>query len=247
MSSCAVCERPIDADQARRYSGFDYCPECFHSVTHYKIPLWVKTFAIGLALLVGVGLAIDSRFYRALTSIRAARASLNAGKLDDALAASDIAARLVPESGELGTLNEYYRGINLFTKGKLEEALPLLQDYARFEPDDKVAESIVLGIQLGKDFDAHDYASMRDKARKLWELDKSDPERSLQYASALACVYVSAGDATARDEALGLIAAVKAKGDYEGKARMDAYIERIEYRIDKKLIISTEEYDRRKR
>ena len=243
MSVCVRCnaELPNEGEVAL-VGGQAFCPSCYRFVTHYPLPLWVKAFAAALVLLVGAGLAYDSRFYGALFAMKRAASMLAAGKPDLALAQSDRAKALVPESADLSLLNEYFRGIDLFSKNDEAGALPLLRDYLSKSPDDPMVKGMVLGIQIGQDFDGHDYASMRDRSKELWELDTSNAIYTLQYASALACVYASSDDQAAKAEALQLIAQVQAGETDQNRAQVDEYVGRIQYRIAKRKIISSEEY-----
>jgi tetratricopeptide (TPR) repeat protein len=245
--TCAFCGGRIAPEESVNYGPNIFCGACYNRVTHYPIPGWVKLFALTILLVTVLGAAVNARYFTALVDTRKAQAAFVQGDVDLSIRLIDGANAKVRNNRDLLAMQSLYHGIKAYSLGQEPEALRMIGEYMRVYPEDVFIKNLMLYMQISQAFDSGNYRSMVQFSNDLLALFPDDPKVKLQYASSLACVYVSEGAQKAKKEAERLTAEVKAGlGGLEETARTDAeeYIERIEHRISEKKIISAEEYDK---
>jgi len=134
-----------------------------------------------------------------------------------------------------------------YDKKDYEGGIRDLQEAKRIYPElggyfDLAIESAEVGVA----FDAKDYDRFVMLEQQAMNRHPKDPSIVAGVASALACKYVTTGDESYKTQALAMLA--KAKTLAVTETEQEAYVEyaqRIHYRLDTKIIIDKDEYDRR--
>jgi hypothetical protein len=126
------------------------------------------------------------------------------------------------------------------------EAARLMHEAAQEYPEARGLAVQAEYADAGVAFDNKDYDGFLSISQDLW---KKFPGAgtAASVASALACKYAVTSDESLKQQAEEMLAKAKqmTAPDKESQAGFQEYFERIRYRIDKKDIISKQEYDRR--
>ena len=127
----------------------------------------------------------------------------------------------------------------VLSKKNYEEALKLLNQYKEYNRGDSYIDQLTATIEISNAFEAKDYAQMVELASELYSDYSEDPRVILQYASALSCEYAATDNIDDFNKSRELIGeALK----YELDDSNVDYLNRIEYRLNTKKIISADEY-----
>lgn len=127
-----------------------------------------------------------------------------------------------------------------------EEALRLMKEAQKTFPEWPDFQVNVAILKAGIAFDRKDYDGFLAASEEGYRLAPHQPSAAAQVASALACKYVATGDESYRQRAEQMLAKAQtlAHASVEDRTRIDEYAERIHYRMDAKVIIDKEQYDR---
>ncbi len=127
-----------------------------------------------------------------------------------------------------------------------ETALRLIREAQKTFPEWPDFQVNAAILKAGIAFDHKDYDGFLAASEEGYRLAPQQPAAAAQVASALACKYVTTGDETYRRRAEQMIAkaGMLAQASADDRARIDEYAQRIHYRMDAKVIIDKDEYDR---
>jgi len=128
-----------------------------------------------------------------------------------------------------------------------EGAARLLRQASNEYPQSENFAAAALNLEISVAFNHKDYDSFLRLSQALLDRYPSDPNVVGGVASALACKYAATGDPSYRKQAEEMLekARLLALGSPEQKAHFEEYAERINYRLQSRVIIDKPEYDRR--
>jgi len=130
--------------------------------------------------------------------------------------------------------------------GQGVEAARLMHQAASLYPEAATLAVAADYYDEGAAFERKDYDGYLTMAERHWKLNPI-AETAGHMASALACKYAVTGEAAYRQRSEEMLAKSQrlAQGDSEQEKQFQEYAERIRYRLDKRDIITRNEYDRR--
>ena len=241
-SVCRNCGRDNGATPLERLAGFPTCGQCIHFFRHRPFPIWVKTAAAGVLVLVAFSFYFNARFFLAYREMKLAFRS------EDFRRAADLfesASNRVPETEWLQDVAACHRGIQLVNDDKPAEALPYLRQsrsqsmvFAASQIDD-----LILGATADKCFDEADYDGFLKAAADLVKRHPTEPTPLARLASANACKYAETGEADFKREALQSLKRLKQAAG--GDPTFDGFEDRMLHRLDSGEIIGRQEYHQR--
>ena len=234
-----ACDTPFKGDREDEATGGCISDDSSEVNKKFNIPKWVVVFLFFLAGTVVFGFYYFKRFYVCIKDYKTATAFFKKNDFINAEKYITHASDLVPDNSDIEYYKYYISGFKLYSDNKYNDALPFFKKYQKYNKDDKVVNSIILYIEISNAFDQHDYKKMVDVSAELYKSNETDPFCILQYASALACIYTESDSATDFDKAEKLIREAQSYGQNK---EIIEYVERIEYRLKTRKIISTEEY-----
>ena len=128
-----------------------------------------------------------------------------------------------------------------------EEAARLMHEASNEYPQSQDLAAAVLALDGSVAFDHKDYDTFLRLSQAQLDNSPGDPVLTAGVASGLACKYAVTGDLAYRKQAEQFLEKARqlAQGSPESKARFDEYAERINYRLESRVIIDKPEYDRR--
>ena len=131
-------------------------------------------------------------------------------------------------------------------EGHGEEAARLMHQAAAMYPEAQGLTQAAEYYDEGAAFERKDYDTFLSIAEKQWD-EHASSETAGVLSSALACKYAVTGDAPFRRQSEDMLAKSQQliQGDSTQQQLFQEYAERIRYRLDKRDIISKQEYDRR--
>lgn len=147
----------------------------------------------------------------------------------------------------LGAFKKAQLAAKLAEADKNEEAARLMHEASNEYPQSPDLAISALALDGFVAFDHKDYDTFLRLAQAQLASRPDDPRLAGGVASALACKYAVTGDQTYRNQAEEILskARTQAQRSPEQKADFDEYVERINYRLDTRIIIDKKEYDRR--
>ena len=131
-------------------------------------------------------------------------------------------------------------------EGQEQEAARLMSEAASMYPESPDLARAAEVYDEGVAFEHKEYDRFLALAQKQWRENPSGETAALM-SSALACKYAVTGDAAYRAQSEEMLAKSQqlTQGDPAEVRRLQEYAERIRYRLDKREIMNTREYDRR--
>jgi tetratricopeptide (TPR) repeat protein len=131
--------------------------------------------------------------------------------------------------------------------GHEEEAARLMNEASRAYPQSRQLAVSALLFDGRVAYDRKDYDALLQVSRDALARLPDNPTLVAGVASALACKYAVTGNPEFRHEAERLLVQARtlSLSSPEEAARFDEYAERIPYRLDSRVIIDKDEYDRR--
>jgi hypothetical protein len=131
--------------------------------------------------------------------------------------------------------------------GHVEEAARLMNEASRAYPQSVQLAMNAIVLDSHAAYERKDYDAFLQLSRAALAKIPDSPTLVSGVASALACKYAVTGNVAFRVEAESLLAHAHtlAMSSPEEMARYDEYAERIRYRLDTRVIIDKDEYDRR--
>lgn len=211
-------------------------PEEINNVT---IPSWVIYFVVLLFAVSVFGFVFFHRYTKSVHNYKLALSVYQEGDIAAAEEYITKASDLVPENKDFLAFKYFISGINRYTQKNYEEALKLLNQYKEYNRGDSYIDQLTATIEISNAFEAKDYAQMVELASELYSDYSEDPRVILQYASALSCEYAATDNIDDFNKSRELIEeALK----YELDDSNVDYLNRIEYRLNTKKIISADEY-----
>jgi hypothetical protein len=238
---CGWCSTDYGQQSLPLVAGVPACDPCEQRMRNWPYPLWVKlSFAALLVLALG-SFAYNLRFFQAYVyTLRGGHAASFEEGRDLAIRA----AALVPESRELQDRADLYVAIDLMQQDKPTEALPLLKRLRLRMPNDAKLAELLAQAEMGTAFDAHDYDKFLELARGRAQQAPADIRSKAAVASALACKYAETGEERyERDARLNLAELNDMPG--ADSPELADFLDRIHFRLDKREIINTAEFQRR--
>lgn len=130
--------------------------------------------------------------------------------------------------------------------GQAAEAAKLMNQAAAQYPELTLFTILAERYDEGAAFESKDYDRFLSLTQKRWK-DHPDTQTNAALASALACKYATTGKASYRDQAEQLLheSEQMAQGDPKAQAEYQEYAERIRFRLETRVIIDRQEYNRR--
>lgn len=125
------------------------------------------------------------------------------------------------------------------------EALRLIQEARGVYPEWNVPTRAEESLVIADAFDKKDYETFVAKAEAIEARDK-DAYSAAQVASALACKYAVSGNEAFRSRSEEMLRVAQERTDQseEAQRHLQEYGERIRHRLDTRVIMDKEEYDR---
>lgn len=212
-------------------------------ISNYVLPKWIYVF-ISLVLGIGIiGYFHYSRFYLGIIGYKKSITCVSKGDFNEAERLIKQASELIPESKEINAFQEYISGLKFYMMADINNSLVHLKAYQEYDNKNNTVNSMVLMLEISIAFEKKDYVKMETHARSLNKLNENDPMSMLQLASSIACRYTTTGNNVQYNESKKLINdALKLNNAEE----FIEYAERILYRLEKREIITQEEYILRK-
>jgi tetratricopeptide (TPR) repeat protein len=243
---CAQCAKDCGDEELPRIANLPVCKECDHLFRHRPFPTWLKvSFAAFLSVAVAA-FVYNLRFFLAYVDIVHANHELKGGKVEQGVAHYAAAAERIPEIPELAVFPNLFRAEKLSSEDKYDEAMALIQKSRPHAPPDmrRMFDEAELHVQLGRAFDRKDYDAFLNIAQQMNNLapDKFNTLGAL--ASAYACKYAVTGDAQFRDQANQYLQRAKAGTGADAEVVKD-FEDRIQYRLQKREILSRKEFKER--
>jgi tetratricopeptide (TPR) repeat protein len=246
QARCAKCGSLLAGQETRELAGASFCAACHDSFYHYRLPLWVKVFGLLVLAAVVAGSLVNYPYFKAYAELKASSRAYNDGDLEKALALAESARGRARLDDSVGAYADYLRAFLSYDDSQRAEAREAVQEYLLYKPEDALAGYFYYSMALADAFDAGKYSEMREHALKILEYGPDNPIFLLSCASASACLYATEGGQEWLDEAESYIEKAEPLVSAEGRAEFEEYLERIRYRLDKRLVIDTDEYERRK-
>lgn len=239
---CSSCKRDFGNIELQKVGAYHMCTNCEIELKKRVFPLWVKAFFAAVIVIVIVGFAWNWRYYSAHKDVQQSISAIQNG--DYALAASLMkeAGEKAIEFPELIATGHYYKGIDLLIKDKSAAALAELNKCRSVIPAYEV-EPLILQARIGIAFDTKDYRKLLILSESNLAYDSLQPISLLMVASSHACVFASEGDEKNRQLAYNYIA--KAKAIDSTNPEVPDYVNRIQYRLYSRNIITNAEFDKK--
>ncbi len=242
--ACAMCGEAVPSEGGAVVLGKDVCASCHRKLLKPKIPAWVKAFGIAVLVATVAGWTVNARFFKAYADYKAS--FILYGKLE-LKAASERAERVrragVTIDADYATYADYLGAVANYDDANRAPAREAVGRYASRFPDDPFAKVMSLSIAIGDAFDAKDYALMHEKSVALLELFPGNPQFMLSRASGAAARYATGEGDVFREEAEEWLRKGLELRTPENATVLDEYTARIRYRIDKRVVIDTDEYE----
>jgi hypothetical protein len=150
----------------------------------------------------------------------------------------DRAAEAMKRADEASKLEE---------QKKDDEALKTMTEAAALYPEMPALSNAVEYYKGSVAFDRKDYNGFTEIAEAMWKKEPNSAGVVAMLASAVACQYAVSGNAAYRQRAEELLerAHVLAQSSPEEQKNYQEYAERIRYRLQSRVIIDKDEYDKR--
>jgi len=237
---CAFCENDFGSKELETMGGIPSCEPCTTKARSYPFPMWVKAFMLGIAAIVLFSTYWNFRFFEAYEHLNQSWVASDTGNFEAAYIHIETASEQVPENHELKTLASYFKGVYYLQNDKASKAYPLLLACEQDLPYDYDVSRMVRQARISMNFDDADYEGFLSGTQEQLELDKSIPLSWASVASALACIYATTDNDSFRLESLRHIMKAKELSSYSEE--IQEYTMRINYRLQSKEIITTEEF-----
>lgn len=239
---CANCGADNGATEYDRLAGLPVCGNCHRFYTNRPFPTWVKAFVLSIFLVGAAGISYNFNYIQAFIEMRRASGNLQKGDIESAAQEATEAARRLPHIQSLQNLSAFYRAMDHLMNERPGKAVIILDGLVRRNPAEKTYQKYLLHAQAGQAFNNRKYANFYRYNKSLLELTPDDAMTLLGVASGAACLYAATGKNHYRREATMLIRKGIELIKPEEKERAMQYIERIEYRLKTRKIITQKEY-----
>ena len=213
-------------------------------VNNVKVPSWVIFFVVLLFVISVFGFIFFNRYSASIHNYKRSIASFQENDLEAAEKYITRASDLVPNSTDILSFKYYVVGFKNYFEENYDGALDSFKKYLTHNSDDEYIDQLVASMEISNAFDKKDYGKMVEYSAKLYEDYREDPLCILQLASAIACQYATSKKTEDLNRVKELIEEARA---FELDDSHIDYIERIEYRLASKNIISKTEYNQLKK
>ena len=204
-----------------------------------KIPSWVIYFLILLLVISVFGFVYFHKYTKSVHEYKLAITKFEENDLEAAEKYITSASDLIPNNNDFLSLKYYISGLKKYTEQNYDESLDLLKKYLTYNRDDTFIDQIIKILEISMAFDEKDYNLMAERAAQAYSDYDTDPLFILRYASALACRYADKEDIEDFNKSKELIEVART---YELDDSDLDVINRIEYRLKTKKIITSDEY-----
>lgn len=242
---CTTCGNDFGDAELRRIANHPTCASCEDAISKRSFPAWVKGFFIGVLILVVFSIAWNMRFYIGYINYKRSQSAMQEGNITKAFESAEIAARNVPEVGDLQMTLWLYQGIDLMQNEQAGKAIELFNACkSKAAPEmQKSIDQLIMQARSIMAFDNKDYDQFMREAKTLYDQYPQDPSALAGMASAYACLYAAGGGDSMKALAVEYLDMTRAYPDSTGE--MDKFFNRIEHRLYSKEIISPKAFDER--
>ena len=207
------------------------------AVPHLEAAFAVAPASQHSVLALGKALYLSGNFPRAGKILEAHGSFDTSAEFSEVQAISDRVSLALDEANKAG---EAYQG------KQYDEAVKHMQVAAAQYPEYPSFLQELESIRVGAAFDRKDYDEFVRLSEAQYKRDPRSAEANSMLASAVACKYAASGDASYRQKAEDLLkAADEFSKTAEERKSFEEYAPRIRYRLDSRVIIDRDEYNRR--
>lgn len=240
---CTSCSKDFDDKELRKISNYPICDDCEKTIRNKTFPTWVKAFFIVVVLFVVFSFFWNWKYFSAYNDLQSANEAFQNGNYKEASLKMEAASKQVNELEDLKTLTSYYKGVDFLVDDKNEEALEMFNNCKNKVPDDYDLDILIIQAKIGATFNNKDYKGYLDAASELLKTDTLSVTSLTSVASAYACLYAENGEE--EDKKNSYLFLGKAKAIDSTSEEVKEYYNRVEHRINSRLVISKEEFDKK--
>ncbi len=237
---CANCDKDFGTLVLDKMSAFPICENCHIAIKNKTFPTWVKGFLVGLLVIIIGSFIWNWKYFEAYNGLNQTFVHFENGDFNKASQTIIAASSLVPESEDMQILVSYFKGTELLINDKSEEALIELKKCNGILPDEYNVNVLILQAKTGSAFDTKNYEEFLEVSKQSLALDTTSAISYIGVASAYACLYAQNNTIETKENALEYLK--KAKAIDSTSDEIKEYLNRIEYRIYSKNIITGKEF-----
>jgi tetratricopeptide (TPR) repeat protein len=237
---CAFCSEDKGDIDLPKTSKYPICDDCAVDLKKRVMPDWVKAFFAAVVVIVIGSFIWNWKYYQAYNDIKKANAFFAAGNASEAANLMASASEKVTEVNDLKIATAYFKGWDFMSKDKSAEALVEFNKCKTEMPFDTNLKLLINQAEIGVAFDNKNYDDFLKLSQEVLKSDSTSATLWTSVASAYACVYVDKGLESAKIEAIKHLD--KAKSIDNTSDEMKQYYNRVEYRLDARKIIKSEDF-----
>lgn len=239
---CAACSKDFGDKILNLHGSFPICDECKERIDKQTFPLWVKGMLAFILVAVIAGWVLNWKYYTAYNNVSLFFEKLNQGNIEEAHSLMADTYKKVPEVHDFYVLERYTQGQLYLMQDKNDSALAAFNIGRDYLPPEYELEFLILQANMGIAYSDSNFIAFRDMAYDFYKKDTTQVQSISMVASGNACVYAYSGDSAALNAALYYIDKSWQMDSVSEENR--SYIDRILYRIDSKMIIEREVFDK---
>ncbi len=237
---CAYCQKDFDERELRKLSKYPICDPCHADLQKRILPVWVKAFFAGILILVLFSFFWNWRFYQGYRDLNTSTSLASVSHFEEASKTIHQASTEVPEVEDLKTLDNYYKGMDLFYKDKSKEAYKAFMLCKSKLPTDYNLDYLIYTTQGSACFDDKDYRGFLKASQQLNAIDSTHIGSILCLASSYSCIYATEGNETDKQKSLAYIKKAKAIDSTSTSAKV--YYNMIDYRLTTHQVVDRTQF-----
>ncbi|MCP4214116.1 MAG: hypothetical protein GY765_05640 [bacterium] len=242
---CESChsnsERPLP-----QMAGIHICKDCDTLFRNRPFPTWLKISFVGLLLLLFFSFYYNYSYFAGYIAMSKGEKAGEAGDFKEAARFTETAAIHVPGSKQVVAAANLYKGLDMYSRTKYRQAVPLLKQYEALVPDDYEAKCLRLRAEAYVAFDRSQYQLYYEKSKMQMEYKPWDALVTAHVSAALACRYAVTGNAEFKAKALDYLETARKRPKDQGeKDMLNIYDALIRHRLDTRKIITTKQFIKR--
>ena len=239
---CAFCKQEFTGIPLEKLSVYPICTTCKDNLDKKVFPTWVKLFFAAIIVLVVFSFCWNWRFYSGYLNFNHAFVAYGQANSEKAASLMSKAATEVPESKDINTMASYFKGLNFLLQDKSKEAFTELKKCDSL-PAAYHLEQLKVQAEIDVAFNDKNYQFFLTAAKDFLQFDTTASQSWAQVASAYACLYAQNNQDSLKQLSLKYLGKAKSISDTGAVAK--DYDGRIQYRLDSRQIISTDEFHKK--
>jgi len=240
---CSSCGKDFGDKELAKISTYPVCPDCEVEIKNRTFPTWVKAFFVAILVIVVFSSIWNWKYYRAYNDIKQSFQLFQQGDVTNASLRMKAASDAVPEVEDLSVLASYFKGVELLSADKSDEAMAEFEKCRGKLPEDYPLEKLIVQARIGSSFDKGDYDGFLAASKENLAFDTTLAVSLTSVASAYACLYARDGEDGSRQQAVAYL--TRARQIDSTSEEMTQYYNMVEYRLDSRNVIRREEFIKR--